>query len=747
MGLGILKKQVFSHTYASDQKLDGAAAEFANYPIFFPKIIEYNNTAFVVWQDTEVGSAGKWSLEDSSKVYFAKRDVSTQTTSWVVNDTNGIADGFAPDIASYDYQGTNLLQLVYSRNFSEYVTDTETGNLECMESDNDGDGWMSPITVFASGSGTATGIRRPYINASARATQYASRPFIFTHQGNISTTCWINGTGTDYARMRGTLFLNPPEPPFADLSDNDGFLVKWAPPDTSYAPTGYKLRRVPDNDISQAYNLQSGNQIYALHCYDNDGISPGVYYRYELLYHVNGVHSPWSALSNAVKDEDYLLLDDFELKNGTESYTGNEYFLFDVNKPIEAEIVSDESATGDYSLKITYTDDDPEDPKGAVASIIFPSVMDFSAYGSIDLQIRFNPGPGMIEREILVNLEEETSKERFTVGNPIMLVDDGQWHTYNLFLDQITPEVQGTTIDLNDIRKLSFVTWGNASTSYYVDDLELNGKLRGAPILNISPSWLTAAKNTGNPGQVFGNVLNEDLTPVVIEFGNAPDPWTIRIYTLPEVYNNSDELYIIKKDGLIRYDADNDTYYPQFNLPIKVWCKNYGPDGFFNQNGDIVNPAYAQKGYPSIDNNYFLRGYDFDNDSEIYGLLPPSEGQFIEGSNDGEYFFDLDGDGYQQGDDFFAAGENRAAIGEEPVWLFVPVLKHDTIEMDNDAIVMDPADEKTWRVLTDSYKGAGDHKLELYFAVFVGDKQILYENYENAYGNYTAVIIVDIIYN
>ena len=88
--------------------------------------------------------------------------------------------------------------------------------------------------------------------------------------------------------------------------------------------------------------------------------------------------------------------------------------------------------------------------------------------------------------------------------------------------------------------------------------------------------------------------------------------------------------------------------------------------------------------------------------------------------------FDLDGDGYQPGDDFFAGGENRATIGEEPVWLYIPVLEHDTVEMDNENfIVMEEDNIETWRVLSDTFKGAGDHTLDLYFTVFVGTIQFL----------------------
>ena len=55
------------------------------------------------------------------------------------------------------------------------------------------------------------------------------------------------------------------------------------------------------------------------------------------------------------------------------------------------------------------------------------------------------------------------------------MTDNG--YEYNFFLDEVTPEIPGTTIDLNDIRKLSFVTWGHTEVhSYYVDDIKTERK-------------------------------------------------------------------------------------------------------------------------------------------------------------------------------------------------------------------------------------------------------------------------------
>ena len=756
------EKEISIHEYTVEQLFSGASTDtIVNYPVYFPKIASLGDYVYSTWQFTTLGSPDNDSLEEFSSVYFSKLDVSSSSNDWD-NETLLSSSGYAPALSVWNNSGTPTVQIVYSSNFDEYIpNEAHTGNLSYIESVNQGSSWSTAINIVQ-GSGTATGVRRPYTNNSfsgIRGWHFMSYPFIFTDENGISTCNWINGDLEEYCKIRGSVLLNVAYPPFADLSDNDGFVIKWRPPDTSYAPTGYKLRRIPDNNFSLAYDLNSGNTIDALSYYDNDGITAGTHYRYQISYLVDSISSIWTTLSNAIKEDDFLLLDDFELINDNDTYTGNTYSFFDAYKPITAEITTDDYISGSYSMKITYTDNDSSLIKGAVATIEFPTIMDFSSYGSIDLKLKFVSG---VERKIKVTVEEFSSEQRFTIGSSIMPVDDGEWHSYNLYLDQVEPENTGTTLDLNDIKKLNFVTWtedvdGNSvpdegtsgSITYYVDDIKLNGSKRGDPILIVSPTSITVAEAISNPGFVSGKMISEDLTPVTIEFGNAPEPWSIRVYTPSEIYDNEGTPYILRKDGLVRYDNDSDTLYSQYNMPIKVWCKNYGPPGFLDNDGNIVNSEYALHGYPPIDNDYFFRGYDFDNDGEISNLLYPIPGvrDFIEGYGPGQYPFDLDGDGFTPGDNFFYETYNRDYIGEEPVWLFVPVYKHPTIPMDENAIVMDPEDEDTWRVITDSYKGAGNHILELYFAVFIGEEQIMYGRHENAYGNYSGIIIVDFTYN
>lgn len=748
------EQTIYTRNYSpqSDER-SGSVDVFDYYPVYFPKIAALNNYVYAVWQDTTKGtdpSDLRGGLPEFSNVYFAKRDASSTSNPWAtaVNLTSS-GTGYAPAITVKEKNSSALVQILYTSNYAKYTTDIYTGDVIHRESTDGGTTFATP-SVFVSGSGLAAGARRAYINIGSQAVHYGSYPYIYSNGDGFTTTNWIDGSENEKYKVRGIVTLDPPSAPFADIHTGGGFTISWDPPDTEFAPTGYKLRRIPDNNTAAVYELNSGNSIYSIEYFDNDSITAGTHYRYELSYLVNGSTSPWSSQSNAVKSGTMLLIDDFELDGSSQPYTGITYSFFDAHKPITGVITDELAVSGSYSYKITYTDNDSAKPQGAFVSLAFPATMDFSGYSSLDLKIRFNPEVGMLERDVEVQLVEAETGEAFRVGSVITLEDDGAWHLHHLFFDQVSAEVNGVagaTLDLDKIEKINFVTWGNGSTSYYIDDLELTNSGAGDAILFLDTDWITMSTPVQNTGQITGYVANQPLTPVTLNFGNAPEPWSIRIYTVAEVKNNAGQVYTITRDGLIRYDQATDTVYPQYTIPVKVWCKNYGPPGFFNTSGDIVNSTYAQNGYPPIDNQYFFRGYDFNDDDEVFGLLPPSEGPFIEGTGAGEYPFDLDGDGFTQGDNFFAGGEGRAAIAEEPVWLFVPVMQHDTEPPTSGAIVMDPNDESTWRVLTDSTKGAGDHTLELYFAVFIGEQQMLNTLDPDAYGDYTGIIVVDISYN
>ncbi|MCD6459681.1 hypothetical protein J7L67_03320 [bacterium] len=764
------EKEIYSQSYTNEQDYPRQITEISslNYPLYFPKITSLGDYVYATWQLTTLGTPDNDGLDEFSSVYFSKCDVSLSSNNWSAA-AQVSSSGYAPDISVWNNAGTTTIQLLYSDNFDEYIADEiYTGNLIYIESMNSGSTWSSPEYI-AQGSGEASGIRRPYVNNSYsgnRAVHFMSYPFIFSDENGVSTMNWINGgqngSGTitgvpeEYCKIRGTIFLIAPASPFADLSDNDGFAVKWSPPNIAYAPTSYKLRRIPDNNMDSIHYLNNGNPIYGLNFYDNEGIVSGVHYRYQLAYLVDSAVSEWSLGSNAVKSDIYLLLDDFEVDANNKSYTETGYF------PSNSDVVGIRTNTtvysGSRSFKMTYTH--TEANGGSYLSLIFPTAMDFSRYGSLDLQVKFNPISGMNERIVMVQLVEDTTGESFTIGSPIMLKNDGQWHLHHQFLDQVSLEINGipnATLDLDNIKMIRFVTWEvtnpddpnypdeQGNTSYFVDDIKLNNN----PILVISEDSLTRTDPIYQRGFEQGFVINDANDPVSVVFGNGKVPWYLRIYTDSQITDNTNDEYDILKDGLIRYQSDNDTFYPVYNLPLKVWCKNFGPPGFYNDKGEIENDDYALNGYPPITNRYFFRGYDFNHDRKIAGLLTPAEGPFIESENDGNgfYKFDLDGDGFHEGDNFFTESAKRAIINEEPAWLFVPVLKHPAVVMDNDAIVMDPDDDITWRVLTDNVKGAGNHVIDMYFAVFLGTDQIMRTQDEHGYGEYKGNIIIDMLFN
>lgn len=738
------------HVYINEQIQNNASNQQICAPVYFPEIVASGDYTYAVWQLTTLGSPDNDGLETSSEIKFSKRNVASQTNEWDSSSTIA-TNGYAPAISIWDNNGTPTIQILYSNNFQKYNEDAYTGNLIYHESINNGVSWSDAV-YLAQGSGTASGVRRPYLNLSGkRGLHYLSYPFIFTDENGISTMNWINGgmngNGTEtgvaeeYYTTRGSVFLVNPAPPFVDFADNDSVQLTWRLPDTSFAPTGYKLRKIADNDESSPVYLNGGNTLYGLSFVDNDGMAAGVHYRYQLSYMVNSTASDWSRGSNVIKDDIYLLLDDFEFDSDNESYTGNTYVSF--NDQITAEITNSVAAYGSKSLKVTYTG-----TTGSLVYINFPTVMDFSNYGSIDVQIRFNPEPGMTERIIYLELQEAESGEYFEVGQRIQLVNDGQWHQYHLFLDQASNK-----LDLDDISALKIVTWElanvdgvNGKTSFFIDDIKLNNN----PIIAIDRESLVRSEPIQHRGLEEGFVINQPQTPVTVTYGNATIPWFLRIYTSSQVTAGNGTPYTVKKDGLIRYDADNDTYHTAYNLPLKVWCKNFGPPGFMSDNDTVVNEEYAVNGYPPVSNRYFFRGYDFNRDRDIRSLLAPAAGPFIESNNDGAGFypFDLDGDGFREGDNFFSESTQRAVIGEEPAWLFVPVMKDETYTMDNDAIVMDPADDTTWRVLTDYIQGSeDDHTIDLYFAVFMGTDQLMRTKEEYGYGTYKGKIYIDMLFN
>lgn len=750
---------VSTYQYTTEQIVSGAIGEFYRSPLYFPKITSNSSYVYIVWQETTVGTPGITDLAELSDIYFAARDISAPSSQWQT-PIRLAENAYAPAISIWNSEIEKILVL-YSSGYSEYIAEEAyTGELISRESSDGGASWST--TRFSGASGSAGGIRRPYINnahSGMHALQIASYPSLCVVENGIMITAWVNGgehfDGTksseaeEIFKVRNFISLPSPRSPFADVVGNNGFFIRWAPPPTSYAPNSYRLRRMADNEPDSIRELNGGNLIYSLSYADNESIEAGKHYRYEVSYEVDGTYSPWSAASNAVAYGSDLPAEDFEYDAYGNLLSGNDVAVTTMNAPMTAVITDADALSGDNALKITFFDNDSTSNKGSITSITFPSVMDLSEYGSIELSMKFNPEPDMIERVVEVTIVEDGSGEAYRVGNEIMLTNDGQWHTYNLFLDQIGGEADATVgakLDIENIRGINFVTWNNGSTSFFVDAIRLKRRSAQNAILSLSTDEITLSEPIVNQADSTGFMISKQLTPLVLTYGNAPEPWVLRIYTPAEIKNKAGQAHVINKHGLVRYDSDTDTVYPELTMPIKVWCNEFGPDGFQNDAGEIVNEQYAQLGYPPIDNPYFFRGYDF-NGSKSLELLPPAVGSFVEGYGDGEYPFDLDGDGFQDGDNYFGTNDNRSIISEEPVWVFVPVMKHESIEPGETAVVMDPDDEETWRVLIDSLKGAGKHTLDLYLSVFLGEDQIRYGAHPHGYGNYSGVIIVDMAYN
>jgi hypothetical protein len=158
-------------------------------------------------------------------------------------------------------------------------------------------------------------------------------------------------------------------------------------------------------------------------------------------------------------------------------------------------------------------------------------------------------------------------------------------------------------------------------------------------------------------GSVSGSVNNRRFTagPVTVSYFAASSPWTIRVYTA----NPGDVV------GLIGVTDAN------INIPLKVWCDNYGPR------------LNAQGRAPNEENAYFWGGYDFNGDGDKQDVI--TSGAISEVA----LGFDVNGDGDALDS---GLGTASAPVTEDPVYLRVP-----------DDGEMVPGNPYTWRRL--AYSG------------------------------------------
>lgn len=801
-----LVKEIFSHEYDNDQRSTKGVDELPDYQPYFPKLISApdNDDLYVVWQTTTKGIPPDTGLDQYSDTYFAKSDDGTNWNNECLTDADcDTINGFNPAISAWDNDGNQVLQVVYSNDFYEYGNDSDifTGNLILRETTDNGATWDPSDYIVTSRDNenvvTGYGIRRPTIKLMKRAFQLGAYPYTYTiSSGDISIISWVNGKDEEKYIIRGfplidgtPIYIAPP-PVFVEPSAEHALSIKWKAPELGYIPNGYYLSKIKYYKGSKiTYDnitlLNNGDPIYNLSYIDNEGITDNDgknYYRYFIKALISDdldKETSWSEGSNVVQDDSQLLAHDFIRDSDNNIYSaivptigGNTSYI------LEHGFVTDNE--GKPAYKIVYENTTGSYQSGARVEIHFPTIMDLSNYGSIEVKVKvedFTPYPNA-EIEFAINFVEkpinaDTGSDSYRIGRLLPTVEDGKWHHLHQFMDDHTliSETRGT-LDLDNIEKMTISCWGRGKLTAYIGNISFSKDL----ILELDIAG-DIYNNIENNGMAEGKVINP-TNPVSVEFGNAQDPWYLRIYTEEHIYDNEGNMLDnegnpanendgtavkLTKHGLIRMDKDNDgnitAIYPQYNLPIKMWCKPFGPYRFFDSDGDSVYEDNDGNAYPPIndDNVYFWKGYDFNQDGDKYDEIYYSSenlGIFIEGTDAGEYSFDIDGDGFQEDDDYFSSGdETHVSLGESPVWLYVPLKKEEGPWSVRDSetgelIFMNPYDplRVTWRILASSQIGSNKHIIDLYFAANLTLTQLLYSDTE-AFGKYHGPIIIDLYNN
>ncbi|MBN1898800.1 MAG: exo-alpha-sialidase [Spirochaetes bacterium] len=183
------------------------------------------------------------------------------------------------------------------------------------------------------------------------------------------------------------------------------------------------------------------------------------------------------------------------------------------------------------------------------------------------------------------------------------------------------------------------ISWRDDNVPNYVNFRFRKGPQ--GPLLNVSSSTVGFGLITAK----IDDQRKQATNYITVTYANLEDPWYIKIYS--DDGDDGQELSGLK--------GQSD---PNVLVPIKCWCVNYGP----------VTNTNSLFG-PDEENAYFWAGYDFNKDSDKNDVF--TNGTFMESLTPGvdRYPFDLDGDGFMEGDQFdFSKGD----LSEEPKWLTIP---------------------------------------------------------------------------
>ena len=265
---------------------------------------------------------------------------------------------------------------------------------------------------------------------------------------------------------------------------------------------------------------------------------------------------------------------------------------------------------------------------------MFPTTFDLSSYETISLWVNGGSAGGEGIAIQFVEAGRPEGDEVWSTSSPV--IPGSGWRQYEFYLTDLNRvSAEGNNnFDRTSVGGFQLLFSDSVSNgTYYVDKIELR---RSQPTIEVTPSSV-------NFGTITGSASNHrfQTTAVNVTHGGFDTPWTVRAWTNNSPGNGGEPW----KAGL-RGQTVNTLY-----IPLKTWCVNFGPKN--------TSPPPG----PDEENNYFWKGYDFNDDGDKEdGITSGSYQEAI-------YGFDINGDG-DTSDTILAS--TTEPLSEEPVWLRIP---------------------------------------------------------------------------
>lgn len=620
---------------------------------YFPDICaDDSKKLHVVWQDAGDNPQTDYPPTTSNIYYSASTDSGNSWSSRVY-----IGDGYAPSIATLGSE----VRVIYYRPSST----KEKGEILYRKSTDRGKTW-SPEAIITDDA------RMPYWHQDVPI--MVGFPYLASDNSGEMVATWRGYTNERIMFSYRGLFGSPKRV-HTDLvyGNSDSLKIMWRRPE-EYLPNSYTLYRSVDG---QTYT-RVATKIYNISFIDG-GLTSTSYYRYKVAPVVGDKEMRHSEESNVLYPGNEFLIDYFE---GYEDVTYDKAGYSSLSWSFDTSTFHE----GSRSIKIDYeyiSGPDPTKQWGAVLIGRLPATIDITSYTGVRVWAK---GGEVGKKGIAVQFFEVDRPEGGEVWGPkeLPVVSNTDWQMYEFqFKDFQRTTLGNNNFDKRDIGGYQiFFSKDTPDGSYWVDKIEL---FREPPSLEVELAPEDADKGFVDFGRFQARFQDrrKQSNAITIIYSGFKPPWTIRVWT-----NNSPgggpEPW---KAGLKRSDG-------VIYLPLKIWCANYGPLKF-----DVKNLTRG----PDEENEYFWRGYDFNNDGDREDMI--TSGKFVEK----DYGFDIDGDG-----DLDDTIEPTLAkpLSEEPVWLRVP-------EKDE----MDPGNIYTWRRLTWN-DGLGDNaelggKFKVFLAIDV----------------------------